>query len=85
MVSTSFRRPDFAFLVARHTAELTGEHIAKAVLHLHLAATMQFCGFRSVIGTKWAIADTDRRDLAGKSYDSVFLRQAARGSLLSEN
>jgi len=84
-VSTSFRWPDFAFLAARHTAELTHERIAKVVLHLHLAASMQFCGFRSVIGMKWAIADTDRRDLAGNSYDSVFLRQAARGSLLSEN
>ena len=49
------------------TAELNRERIAKAVLHL--AATMQFCGFRSVIGTKWAIADTDRRDLDGNSYD----------------
>jgi hypothetical protein len=49
------------------TAELNRERIAKAVLYL--AATMQFCGFRSVIGTKWAIADTDRRDLDGNSYD----------------
>jgi len=66
------RLPDaeFAFLSACHTAELTDESIADEVLHL--AAAMQFCGFRSVVGTMWAMADTDGRDLARDFYQSVF-------------
>ncbi|KAH8988401.1 CHAT domain-containing protein [Lactarius akahatsu] len=50
---------EFAFLSACHTAELTDESIADE--GLHLAAAMQFCGFRSVVGTMWAMADTGRR------------------------
>jgi len=61
---------EFAFLAACHTAELTDESIADEVLHL--AAAMQFCGFRSVVGTMWAMADTDGRDLARNFYYSVF-------------
>ena len=61
---------EFAFLSACHTAELTDESIADEVLHL--AAATQFCGFRSVVGTMWAMADTDGRDLARWFYESVF-------------
>ena len=39
---------------------------------LHLAAAMQFCGFRSVVGTMWAMADTDGQDIARNFYHSVF-------------
>jgi CHAT domain-containing protein len=60
----------FAFLSACHTAELTEESIADEMLHL--AAAVQFCGFRSVIGTMWAMADIDGRDLARSFYDSIF-------------
>jgi len=61
---------EFAFLAACHTAELTDESIADEVLHL--AAAMQFCGFRSVVGTMWAMADADGPDLARNFYYSVF-------------
>jgi CHAT domain-containing protein len=61
---------EFAFLSACHTAELTDESIADEVLHL--AAAMQFCGFRSVVGTMWAMADIDGRDLARDFYESLF-------------
>jgi CHAT domain-containing protein len=60
----------FAFLSACHSAELTEESIADEVLHL--AAAMQFCGFQSIVGTMWAMADTDGPDLARSFYDSVF-------------
>ena len=43
--------------------ELTEESIADEVIH-HLAAAIQFCGFRSVVETMWAMADIDGRDLA---------------------
>jgi CHAT domain-containing protein len=39
---------------------------------LHLAAAMQFCGFRSVVGTMWEMADTDGQGLARDFYSSVF-------------
>jgi len=61
---------EFAFLSACHTAELTEESIADEVLHL--AAAMQFCGFRSVVGTMWAMADTDGQGLARDFYSEVF-------------
>jgi hypothetical protein len=46
-------------------AELTDESIADEVLHL---SAVQFCGFGSVVGTMWAMADTDGRDLARDFY-----------------
>jgi len=66
------RLPDaeFAFLSACHTAELTEESVSDEVLHL--AASMQFCGFRSVVGTMWAMKDKDGRDLTRYFYESVF-------------
>jgi CHAT domain-containing protein len=60
----------FTFLSACHTAELTEESISDKVLHL--AAAMQFCGFRSVVETMWAMADTDGQGLASDFYSSVF-------------
>lgn len=65
---------EFATLSARHTAELTEESIPDEVLHL--TAAMQYCGFRSAVGTMWATADTD-------GFGCIFLqvlvfRQGAR-------
>ncbi|KAI0298365.1 hypothetical protein B0F90DRAFT_1669097 [Multifurca ochricompacta] len=45
---------EFAFLAACHTAELTDESIADE--GLHLTAAVQYCGFRSVVGTMWEMA-----------------------------
>jgi CHAT domain-containing protein len=69
------RLPDaeFAFLSCCHAAEITGESIADEALHL--TAAMQYCGFRSVVGTMWAMADTDGRDLAKTFYKSLFSSQ----------
>ena len=61
---------EFAFLSACHTAELTEDRIADE--GLHLAATMQFCGFWSVVGTLWAMADTDGAFLYKQFYKSHF-------------
>jgi CHAT domain-containing protein len=46
---------EFAFLSACHTAEVTEGSIMDE--GLHLAAAVQYCGFRSVVGTMWAMAD----------------------------
>jgi len=59
----------FAFLSACHTAEITEESIADE--GLHLTAALQYCGFRSVVGTMWAMADTDGRDVARCVYRSM--------------
>ncbi|KAI0303276.1 hypothetical protein B0F90DRAFT_1626675, partial [Multifurca ochricompacta] len=61
---------EFAFLSACHTAEATDESIVDEALHL--TAAMQYCGFRSVVGTMWAMADMDGRDLAEQFYGSLF-------------
>ena len=69
------RLPDaeFAFLSCCHTAEITEESIGDEALHL--TAAMQYCGFRSVVGTMWEMVDTDGRDLAKSFYKSLFSSQ----------
>jgi len=60
---------EFAFLSACHTAELTDvENPDEA---LHLTAAMQYSGSRSVVGTMWAMADTDGRDLSEHFYRNM--------------
>ncbi|KAI9452967.1 CHAT domain-containing protein [Lactarius psammicola] len=63
---------EFAFLSACHTAELTDGSSAEE--GLHLAAAVQYCGFRSVVGTMWAMANEDGPDLAKHFYKSMFPR-----------
>ena len=70
IVQSHLLNAEFAFLAACHSAELTDESPVDEVLHL--AAAMQYCGFRSVVGTMWAMADTDGRDLAVNFYRSMF-------------
>ncbi|KAI9441133.1 CHAT domain-containing protein [Lactarius psammicola] len=64
---------EFAFLSACHTAELTDGSSADE--GLHLAAAVQYCGFRSVVGTMWAMADLDGPDLAKHFYKTMFPRR----------
>jgi CHAT domain-containing protein len=61
---------EFAFLSACHTAEMAEGSIMDE--GLHLAAAVQYCGFRSVVGTMWAMADMDGRDLAKYFYKELF-------------
>jgi tetratricopeptide (TPR) repeat protein len=69
------RLPDaeFVFLSCCHAAEITADSVSDEALHL--TAAMQYCGFRSVVGTMWAMADTDGRDLAKNFYKSLFSRR----------
>jgi CHAT domain-containing protein len=73
IVRSQLPNAEFAFLAACHTAELTHESPADEALHL--TAAMQYCGFRSVVGTMWAMADMDGPDLAKNFYESVFSGQ----------
>jgi hypothetical protein len=61
---------EFAFLSACHTAEVTEGSIMDE--GLHLAAAVRYCGFRSVVGTMWAMKDEDGRDLAKHFYKRLF-------------
>ena len=70
IVQSQLPSAEFAFLSACHTAELTEDSLADE--GLHLAAAMQFCGFRSVIGTMWAMADMDGADLSEHFYKAIF-------------
>ena len=71
IVNSRLPHAEFAFLSACHTAELTEESIADE--GLHLAAALQYCGFRSVVGTMWAMADTDGCYLAPRVYRSMLV------------
>ena len=48
---------EFAFLSACHSA--AGDYVHTRDEVLHLAVAMQFCGFSSVVGTLWGMADDD--------------------------
>jgi CHAT domain-containing protein len=70
VVRSQLPTAEFAFLSACHTAELTEGSIADE--GLHLAAAVQYGGFKSVVGTMWAMADQDGGDLAKYFYNSMF-------------
>jgi CHAT domain-containing protein len=69
IVRSQLPSAEFAFLSACHSAELTDKSIADEALHL--AAAMQYCGFRSVVGTLWAVVDEDGPELAKSLYKSL--------------
>ena len=63
---TRLPNAEFAFLSACHTAEQRPTFALDETLHL--AAAMQFCGFRSVVGTMWQLLDRDGPILADAVY-----------------
>jgi CHAT domain-containing protein len=73
IVRSRLPNAEFAFLSCCHSAEITEDSVADE--GLHLTAAMQYCGFRSVVGTMWEMADTDGRDLAKNFYKSLFSSQ----------
>ncbi|KAH9952647.1 CHAT domain-containing protein [Russula dissimulans] len=70
IVRSQLSSAECAFLSVCHAAEWTDSHTPDEALHL--TAAMQYCGFRSVVGTLWAMADMDGRDLAGQFYGFMF-------------
>jgi CHAT domain-containing protein len=61
---------ELAFLSACHSAAGDLSNTPDEVIHL--ASGMQFCGFRSVIGTLWAMVDLDGPDVANEFYKYMF-------------
>ncbi|KAH9034015.1 hypothetical protein EDB83DRAFT_2525303 [Lactarius deliciosus] len=70
IVRSDLPTAEFAFLSACHTAEVTDGSIPDE--GLHLTAAVQYCGFKSVVGTMWAMVDEDGRDLAEYFYKTLF-------------
>ena len=66
------QRRDLAFLSACQTAAGSVRHLDEAI---HLAAAMQFLGYRHVIATMWTIADSPAPHVADTVYTA--LTQAA--------
>ena len=67
------QRRDLAFLSACQTAAGSVRHVDEAI---HLAAAMQFLGYRHVIATMWTIADS----LAPYVADAVYTELTRNGS-----
>jgi hypothetical protein len=59
-----------AFLATCHTTELSDGSTPDEALYL--SASVQYFGFRSVVGTMWAIADEDGEYVAKYFYESMF-------------
>ena len=62
------QRRDLAFLSACHTATGSIHHVDEAI---HVAAAMQFLGYRHVIATLWTIADSPAPYIADLFYTAV--------------
>jgi tetratricopeptide (TPR) repeat protein len=61
---------ELAFLSACHAA--AGDIHGTPDESIHLAAALQFSGFKSVIGTLWAMVDDDGPDIADAFYRHMF-------------
>jgi CHAT domain-containing protein len=61
---------ELAFLSSCHSAAIDADSTPDEALHL--AAALQFCGFRSVVGTLWSMTDKDGPDVAEDFYRYIF-------------
>ncbi|KAF5347087.1 hypothetical protein D9758_011644 [Tetrapyrgos nigripes] len=71
IMQNSLPNPELAFLSACHSA--TGGETNAPDETLHLAAALQFCGFRSVVGTLWEMRDKDGPEIAEAFYRFMVL------------
>ncbi|KAG2070866.1 hypothetical protein BDR04DRAFT_1155112 [Suillus decipiens] len=68
IIRTNWQNPEFAFLSACHTTVGDEESPDESI---HLAAAMQFCGFRSVIGSRWSVDDDVARQVVSAFYRNL--------------
>ncbi|EGO25046.1 hypothetical protein SERLADRAFT_415890 [Serpula lacrymans var. lacrymans S7.9] len=69
IIGEDLSHQQFAFLSACHTA--VGDRKTPDEV-IHLAAGMQFSGFRSVIGTMWAVDDKTAQHMVSEFYTHMF-------------
>ncbi|KAI9567996.1 CHAT domain-containing protein [Boletus coccyginus] len=65
IIGCNLKNPEFAYLSACHTTVGDEESPDEAI---HLASAMQFSGFRSVIGTMWAVDDGETNKITSRFY-----------------
>jgi len=65
IIGCDLKNPEFAYLSACHTTVGDEESLDEAI---HLASAMQFAGFRSVIGTMWAVDDGETNKITPTFY-----------------
>jgi CHAT domain-containing protein len=65
IIGCDLKNPEFAYLSACHTT--VGDESSPDEV-IHLASAMQFLGFRSVIGTMWAVDDGETNKITSTFY-----------------
>ena len=65
IIGCEMQNPEFAYLSACHTTVGDEESPDEVI---HLAAAMQSLGFRSVIGTMWAVDDGETNEITSTFY-----------------
>ncbi|KAG0698777.1 CHAT domain-containing protein [Suillus ampliporus] len=68
IIRSDWQNPEFAFLSACHTT--VGDEMSPDE-SIHLAAAMQFSGFRSVIGSMWSVDDEVARQMVSAFYGNL--------------
>ncbi|KAG8218941.1 hypothetical protein J3R82DRAFT_4649 [Butyriboletus roseoflavus] len=68
IIRCELENAQFAYLSACHTT--VGDEDSPDEV-MHLASAMQFAGFRSVIGTMWAVDDAQANKIASTFYDNM--------------
>ncbi|KAH0838884.1 hypothetical protein J3R83DRAFT_7311 [Lanmaoa asiatica] len=68
IMQCELENPQFAYLSACHTTVGYEESPDEVI---HLASAMQFAGFRSVIGTMWAVDDGQTNKITSMFYDHM--------------
>jgi CHAT domain-containing protein/tetratricopeptide (TPR) repeat protein len=68
IIGCDLKNPEFAYLSACHTT--VGDEDSPDEV-IHLASAMQFAGFRSVIGTMWAVDDGETNKITSTFYKQM--------------
>ncbi|KAG2130834.1 TPR-like protein [Suillus bovinus] len=69
IIQAHLQNPEFAFLSACHTTVGDESSPDEAI---HLAAAMQFSGFRGVVGSMWSVNDGAACQIVSAFYDNMF-------------
>ncbi|KIK37859.1 hypothetical protein CY34DRAFT_91959, partial [Suillus luteus UH-Slu-Lm8-n1] len=68
IIRSDWQNPEFAFLSACHTTVGDEKSPDESI---HLAAAMQFSGFRSVIGSMWSVDDEVAQEVVSAFYGNL--------------
>ncbi|KAG0702932.1 CHAT domain-containing protein, partial [Suillus ampliporus] len=68
IIRSDWQNPEFAFLSACHTTVGDEKSPDESI---HLAAAMQFSGFRSVIGSMWSVDDKVAQEMVSAFYANL--------------